>query len=1150
MTSSNGSAKAMREERIADAIDEYRSQLEEGIVPNRDAILSKNADIANQLERCLKGIDMLFCFVPSQLTKHELPKFSDPSTDPKLPDFRIIQELGRGGMGIVYEAEQISLRRKVALKVLPFSSLLEKRQRERFRNEAHAAALLTHPNIVPVHTVGSHEGLDFYAMRLVDGCNVAELISMVRGNEASAVSDEIFTGESYVARLRSDFQLRVESGAAGQQYNQRVVGLIIQAINALDYAHANQVVHRDIKPANLLVDNDGVLYVTDFGLAQLESKKSLTKTGDVIGTLRYASPEQSRGTTQFVDHRSDIFSLGLTLFELLTHSLPYEKTDWESNRRLSVSTLRSPLSLEPNIPVDLETIVLKAIHPEPNERYQAAKAFGDDLKRYLDGRPILARPVSRVKKFWMKARRNPGLSAAVAMIAFLSILATAFAIKFIFANSLAEFHESHLELSRYANQMNAAATAIESGFPEQAIEILEQSKNHLSSKQSLGFEWSCLRQMATSEFSNFRSHKMPISSLAISNNDRMIASGSADTTIKIWETSTGKLMQTLHGPKREVRAVEFLSDNETLVSSGDKIRFWNIKDGAMLSEYSAPLVPGRTTPYDTARIALCENASIVATGGGAVHLWRLSFVNELPRLEHLVTIRRPKQSPWINSLAVSSDGKYVAFSNYFSNDLKDRVAITVYDVAKQAIVKSLDRNTGGHEHNIPALAFSVDGRQLASGSWDETVKIWDCDDWVCKSTLVGHTDAVRDVEFIDETSTVISCGYDGRVLKWDSETGEKEAPEIFNPRWDVDSLCVSNDATFIAGTATERFNDVVAGVLTAGGGESGGANSIRIWNSSDLSDLVPKRNIKERAYVEYRHVGSHISNIVFSPDSLRFVAGFECGLVSLDDVGRDSNLMSDSGRLSLVPFYQLPEKINYVDFSPSAEFIEVNSDHQTCRINCLDQQRSKSIEGSFFESANAVDGSYLRTKQGGLKFCSGSSEVSRLIADFATEPLASSFSAQGKFYSRANSNGKIESYLLSNGNASLDFQIAGSKDIRSIRISNDGGLFATGHNDGRVCLYNRKSQKLLHTMHRHVRPVTSISFNRGATRIATGSNDGSVRIWDVESGLSLLHLRNHEGPISQVSFSPDSRRLAVASNVRYSDDVGVLRIWQTYSVAK
>ena len=519
-------------------------------------------------------------------------------------------------------------------------------------------------------------------------------------------------------------------------------------------------------------------------------------------------------------------------------------------------------------------------------------------------------------------------------------------------------------------------------------------------------------------------------------------------------------------------------------------------------------------------------------------------------MDHLASVPGPEQSPWIKSLAVSPDGTYVAFSSYFANELTDRVAITVYDVNKKAIVKTLDRKNGGHEHNISALVFSADGRLLVSGSWDEAVKIWNCEDWTCKSTLVGHTDAVRDVEFIAGTSTVVSCGYDGRVLKWNSETGEKEESRIFNPRWDIDSLCVSNGARFIAATVRERFNDVVAGVTTAGGGESDRATLIRLWRTSDLSDLVPKRSIKERAYVEYRQIGSKITNIVFSPDSLRFVTGFESGLISLDHVGRDANLMSDSGRLNLVPFCQLPAKTNYVDFSPSAEFVEVNSDHQSCRIHCLDRRQNNFIEGDFFASANTVDGSYLRTKQGGLKYCSGTLEVSRLIPDLPTDPLASSFSEDGKFYSRADSNGKIECFLLSKGNASLDFQIAGSNDIRSIMISNDGVLFVTGHNDGRVCLYNRKSKQLLHTLHRHVQPVTSISFNTDTTRIATGSNDGSVRIWGIESGLSLLHLRNHEGEIVQVLFSPDGRRLAVASNTRYSDDVGILRIWQTFSVKK
>jgi len=273
-----------------------------------------------------------------------------------LGDFRIRREIGRGGMGIVYQAEQISLDRTVALKVLPYVSVLDERQISRFKNEARAAARLKHPNIVSVHSVGCERGVHYYAMELVEGDSLAQVIRQLREAKAEphrAVGSMNETPS--IATLCTDYSKQ------RQNFYRAVARLGIQAAEALQYAHDEAIVHRDIKPSNLLLDGQGKLWITDFGLARIEAEHSLTITGDVLGTLRYMSPEQALGRKS-LDERTDIYSLGLSLYELATLQAAFDGSDRATlTRQVTEGEPRRPRKVESTVPVDLETIILRAI---------------------------------------------------------------------------------------------------------------------------------------------------------------------------------------------------------------------------------------------------------------------------------------------------------------------------------------------------------------------------------------------------------------------------------------------------------------------------------------------------------------------------------------------------------------------------------------------------------------------------------------------------------------------------------------------------------------------------------------------------------------------------------------------------------------------
>jgi serine/threonine protein kinase len=366
---------------VVHILDNYLEQLKAGRAPTREELLAQHPQHATQLDACLAGLNFLHT-AQSSAPQHQ-----------QIGDFRIVREVGRGGMGAVFEAVQVSLGRRVALKILRFSSVSDNDAIERFQREAETIATLHHTNIVPIFFVGSEKSVNYYAMQFIDGRDLAQLIA----DKESPIPAE------------------------------QAVTLGLQAAEALAHAHRRGVVHRDVKPSNLILDKEDRLWLTDFGLARRADDVTLSLSGMLLGTPRYMSPEHAQASTKRIDHRSDLFSLGATLYELLT-SKPAFPGDVAHDviQHILIDEPTAIRQLNPSVPRDLETIVMKCLAKDPNSRYESAEKLAADLRAVLEDRPIQARRANAVEQAtrWLKQNRRSVSQVSTAAMVTLAVTLT------------------------------------------------------------------------------------------------------------------------------------------------------------------------------------------------------------------------------------------------------------------------------------------------------------------------------------------------------------------------------------------------------------------------------------------------------------------------------------------------------------------------------------------------------------------------------------------------------------------------------------------------------------------------------------------------------------------------------------------------------
>jgi WD40 repeat protein/tetratricopeptide (TPR) repeat protein len=706
----------------------------------------------------------------------------------QLGDYRIVREIGRGGMGVVYEAEQVSLGRLVALKLLLSQTLPTARHRRRFEREAHAAAALQHTNIVPVFGVGEHEGTPYYAMQLIPG----------RGLDA--VLNELKTNGDGVAHWQDAARIGV------------------QVARALEYAHGRGILHRDIKPSNLLLDGRGTVWITDFGLAKASDQHDLTHTGDLVGTLRYMPPEAFEGN---FDARGDIYALGLTLYELLALRPAFGGTDRGGLiRQVTEGRAERLGQLQPEIPRDLETVVHKAMAREPVERYQSAGALADDLTRFLDGLPIQARPMAPAERAWRWCRRNPwlagALGAAAAALVAVAIVSLTHAAQQATAKQRIGGLATDLRVSQEVSQRCRVAlhqerarahferghAACERGEMGMGLLYLVESwraaalsgDTDLVHAARAGLSaWQHQAPRIVRQFPH-ASHAS-VRCVAFSPDGTIVATAGTDSTAQLWDAAIGRQMTSPLTHSSAVTKVVFSRDGKAvLTAAGGKARLWNTATGRPLG----PSLPHHATDSDLAlgpdgktaltmindyTARLWDTATGQGIGAPLTHRGRINAVAFSPDAKVVLTASAdgtvrlwdvatgqpvgPIFMHRANSVAFSPDGTNVLTGGH---DHRARLwnARTGRPVGPPLV----------HEAAVDAVAFSPEGKTIVTGSSDNTARLWDAATGSSIGAPLTHKGPVFTVVFGSDGKIVLTASQDGTARLWDAASGRPMASAV------------------------------------------------------------------------------------------------------------------------------------------------------------------------------------------------------------------------------------------------------------------------------------------------------------------------------------------------------------------------------------